>query len=176
MTPGGTMVACLFCGHENLPGAAECESCQQDLTSQQSTGEPTGRLHGALLGTLGDVSMIDPLAVPLGSSVEEAVALMRREGHGSVLVLDGEDLVGIFTEKDLVRRVDPRADFATIPIAEVMTRNPRTYRTDRTITYALNGMAIRGHRHLPIVDDEGRTLGVISVRKVLAHIKDTAGL
>jgi CBS domain-containing protein len=170
------MSACPFCGHDNLPGTAECESCGQDLTAVSNGSEPSGRLHGALLGTLGDVPVIGPLAVAQDGTVRDAVELMRAQGHGSVLVMDGDRLVGIFTEKDLVRRVDPRADLAKVCVAEVMTRNPRTYRTSRTITYALNGMAIRGHRHLPIVDEHDRVLGVVSVRKVLAHIRDTAGL
>ena len=49
-------------------------------------------------------------------------------------------------------------------------------RLARTIRYALNGMAIRGHRHLPIVDEHDEVLGVVSVRTVLAHIRKMANL
>lgn len=161
---------CPFCGHDNLAGVEQCASCGGDLTQFDVESKPTGRLHGTLLGTLGDVGVLDPLVVQPQSSVADAVQLMRDEQHGSVLVQDEEELVGIFTENDLLTRVPARADLASITIADVMTPQPRTYRPESPITTALNAMALKGNRHLPIVDEEDRLQGFVSVRKVLAHI------
>jgi CBS domain-containing protein len=161
---------CPFCGHDNLAGVEHCASCGEDLTRFDVEPKATGRLHGTLLGTLGDVGVLDPLVVSPESTVADAVELMRKKRHGSVLVRDDDDLVGIFTENDLVTRVPARGDLASISIVDVMTPRPRTYRPAQPITNALNAMALKGNRHLPIVDDDEHLQGFVSVRKVLAHI------
>ncbi len=161
---------CPYCSHENIAGVSLCEDCGQDLTAV-GDGEPTGRLHGAVLDTLGDVGILDPIVIAPAKSVADAVAIMREKRHGSVTVVDEGNVVGIFTERDLLIRVDPQADLKSIQVADVMTHSPRTYQSKTTVSYALNGMAIRGHRHLPIVSGKGALRGFVSVRKLLAHIQ-----
>lgn len=110
-----------------------------------------------------------PVAVPPAATLREAVDLMNRHKIGSLLVVEGARLLGVFTERDVLSRVVGRLDLAT-PVGEVMTRNPETVRPDDSIVYALNKMHVGGYRRIPVVDREGRAIGVISVRDVVRHV------
>jgi len=168
---------CPFCGVENLAGAETCDSCHQDLTSfNGDADERKGRLQTAVLGHLSDAPLNAPLVLSSKDSVADAIALMRQERHGSVQVVDDGTLVGIFTESDLLRRVEPTSDPSTVKLAEVMTPEPQTARGENFIAYALNGMAVHNYRHLPILDENEDLRGFVSVRGILAHIRDQVGL
>ena len=103
------------------------------------------------------------------ASVWEAACVMTRANCGSVLVIDqGSQLLGIVTERDLMTRVLAKAlNPETTPLAEVMTKNPRTVVPQMLVSDAVVIMIERGFRHLPIIDDAGKILGVFSVRDAL---------
>src|SRR5436190_5129559 len=65
-----------------------------------------------------------PLRIRPGQSVAEAVALMRHESVGCLIVCEGDQIVGIITERDLLRRVIAAGKPLTVPVADCMTRNP----------------------------------------------------
>ncbi len=96
------------------------------------------------------------------------VALTMTEGRvGAIPILDGETIVGIFSERDLMQRVvvagrDPK----TTRVSEVMTRNVVTTMLDESVDSSREKMKSAGCRHLPVMD-EGRVLGVISMRDLL---------
>ena len=109
------------------------------------------------------VAPADPVSV--------AVAAMREHKVDCVLVVDSDALVGIFTERDFLHRVTAEhRDPATTAIEVVMTRNPDTLRETDCMTYAINKMAVRGFRNVPIVDEAGRPLSVLDVRIVMMHL------
>lgn len=110
-----------------------------------------------------------PVSVEPSTTIREAVDLMNRHRIGSVLVLEGRRLAGIFTERDVLSRVIGKLQLDT-PVRAVMTRDPETVRLDTTIVYALNKMHVGGYRRIPVVDAEGRAIGVISVRDVVAYL------
>lgn len=166
---------CPFCQAENLEGAEQCELCGQDLTAVSARRRKKDVLTSTLLGHLSDVSLNEPLVLPSDSNVADAVGLMRQQRHGSVQVVDDEILVGIFTESDLLRRVDPGADLSTVYLSEVMTASPQSYEPHQTVAAALNGMSVRGHRHLPILQEDGVLAGFVSVRGLLRHIHEKVG-
>ena len=96
-------------------------------------------------------------------SVLDAVAEMNRQMIGAVVVLDGARLVGIFTERDVMRRVvgaglDPRRTL----VADVMTPTVATIAPDTTVEETMEIFTEKHFRHLPVVSD-GRLLGVISI-------------
>jgi CBS domain-containing protein len=118
-----------------------------------------------------------PLTLSLDSSVTEAVRAMQREHRGCVLVTDDgtpdSKLTGIFTERDvLFRIVDRGRNPASLPLGEVMTPDPETLSVHATVAYVLNKMSVGGFRHIPVVDDEHRPYGVISVRDVVTFLVD----
>jgi CBS domain-containing protein len=114
-----------------------------------------------------------PLHVAPEQTVAEAVALMRKERVGCVLVCqrgDGERLVGIFTERDLMRRVVAEGKPLTLPVAEVMTPNPVTIHPKVAIGAAVRRMEEGGYRHLPVVNEAGKPVGVLSVKHIVHYL------
>ncbi|MEK9947207.1 MAG: CBS domain-containing protein [Alphaproteobacteria bacterium] len=96
--------------------------------------------------------------------VRDAARLMKHRRVGSVLVMDGDALEGIFTERDMVYRVVAEGlDPDLTPLSQVMTANPDTIDAGATALDALRAMNERGYRHLPVMD-EGRVIGVVSTR------------
>jgi len=119
------------------------------------------------------VSRLHPTAprqVGLTQTVAEAVALMRREKVGCLLVCDGPRLVGIFTERDLMRRVLAAAKPLTLPIVDFMTPDPVVVHPKEPIGAAVQRMEEGGYRHLPVVDEAGRPVGVLSVKRIVHYL------
>jgi CBS domain-containing protein len=109
--------------------------------------------------------MVSPRA-----TIREAVAAMQQGRTGCLCVVEDDRLVGIFTERDLLKRViGTRTDFGAM-ISSVMSASPATTTTDETIGTVLQGMRERGYRHLPVVDKRGRVLGRISVREIVHYM------
>lgn len=116
-------------------------------------------------------SMSQRHIVSLGpaATVHEAACVMTHANCGSVLIMDTlGHMQGILTERDLMTRVLAKAlDPATTHVTEVMTRGPRCVPPETKVTDAILIMIERGFRHLPIVNDSGKILGVFSVRDAL---------
>lgn len=101
-------------------------------------------------------------SVPPGATVREAVRLMNQRGIGSVLVCEGQSLVGVFTERDVLRRIlDAGRDPAVTLVGEVMTREVITVQDKLTVREALAVVTEKRCRHLPVLS-QGRLVGVVS--------------
>jgi CBS domain-containing protein len=97
------------------------------------------------------------------TTVRAACCLMARRQCGSVLVVEGERLVGIVTHGDLVERVLAAGlDPSRAPLAEVMTRDPDTIAPDASVDDAIRLMDECGYRHLPVVDGRG-VVGMVAL-------------
>jgi len=113
-----------------------------------------------------------PLCVGVETSLEEVLALLKRERIGCVLIT-GENgkLTGIFSERDLVLKVCPELESKLPrPVREFMTADPVAEGPDASIAWALTLMSHGGFRHLPIVDGTGIPVGIISVKDVVDAI------
>jgi CBS domain-containing protein len=99
-------------------------------------------------------------------SLRSAADTMWRQQTGSLLVMDGADLVGIITERDVMKAVAQGRDAATSPVSDVMTRDVLTITPDTSAHEAARHMAARWIRHLPVVD-AGRVVGVVSQRDLV---------
>lgn len=108
------------------------------------------------------------------ATVQEAIDLLIRAHIGAILVVDEKgQLSGIFTERDVIRRVLPkREDPATMRLGRYMTPNPDAVRTVDMVAYAMHYMHIGGYRHVPVVDDEHRPVTVVSVKDVVSYLAD----
>ena len=94
-----------------------------------------------------------------GTTVREASELMVKKQVGAVLIVEGERLLGIFSERDAVFRVIARGlDPAVTPLAQVMTPDPKTIKPNNTFGYAMTLMHENGFRHLPVIDN-GKPVG-----------------
>ena len=105
-------------------------------------------------------------------SVAEAVSEMNRHRVGSIIVLDGGGLVGIFTERDVLRRVvGAGVDPQRACVADVMTANVITITPDATIEETMRLFTEKRCRHLPVLD-HGRLCGTISIGDVTRWMAD----
>ena len=114
----------------------------------------------------------DTYHAELGHSVLETVCAMVDRNIGAVPVTHSGRLVGIFSERDLMRRVvaENRDPGATV-MAEVMTDDPLTVSTNEDIGNCLALMRRHGFRHLPVCH-EGHLVGIVSLRDILLHDLD----
>jgi len=108
-----------------------------------------------------------PVTVTRTATVVEAARQMKQRNVGSVVIVDGTRLVGIFTERDALFRVlAAERDPSATRISEVMTREPQTLNPDEPFLRALRVMHEGRFRHLPVVE-QGRPIGIVSVRDAL---------
>jgi CBS domain-containing protein len=115
--------------------------------------------------TIRQIMSTELVTVEPTATVAETATVMGEHHVGSALVLDGEALAGIFTERDIVRALSQDFDAAGHSISHYMTRNPTTVSPESTIQDALNLMLTGGFRHLPVVDGD-KTLGMVSMRDI----------
>ena len=111
-----------------------------------------------------------PRLVERSATIAQAIELMRRDNVGCVLVCDAGQLVGLFTERDLMCRVLAVGKPLTLPIVDVMTPEPMTIQPRDSIRLAVRRLEGGGHRHLPVVDDANHPVGVLSVKRVVHYL------
>jgi CBS domain-containing protein len=110
-----------------------------------------------------EVMKTDLFTVGPTATVGEAVSLMVQHKIGSVLVMEGGRLIGIFTERDTVRAISQAADARSHQVSSWMTGNLETVDPDVETRAALETMLSFGFRHLPVVD-QGKVVGMVSMR------------
>jgi CBS domain-containing protein len=104
-------------------------------------------------------------------SVAEAVALMRQHEVGCLVVsTDDERVVGIFTERDLMRRVLAAGLPLTTPVSACMTPDPVVVDEKESIRAAVRRMEEGGYRHLPVIGETGKPVGILSVKRIVHYL------
>mgnify|MGYP003122488716 CR=1 FL=1 len=105
-------------------------------------------------------------------TVRQAAELMVSHHCSAILVMQGDKLAGIFTERDITRRVvASNRNPDTTKLSEVMTPDPDTLSGDDLAGSALERMSERGYRHLPVVDN-GKVIGMVSIRDLYRMAKE----
>lgn len=103
------------------------------------------------------------------NTIRECAFIMKEWKSSAVLVVNEDQLVGIFTERDIVFRcVALGCPLDTISVSSVMTREPQTIHVDKPFGHALHMMYEGGYRHMPVVDDQGKVVGLLSAQDALA--------
>jgi CBS domain-containing protein len=116
----------------------------------------------------------DPAQIPLTASAADAIQAMINRGMGAAAVVDENQIVaGIFTERDVLKKIalsgrDPK----TIPIHEVMSAPVVMATKSTSIVEALQVMIDQQKRHLPVVEENGKLIGILSIRHVLERKVD----
>jgi len=105
------------------------------------------------------------LTTPAGTTVAEAASLMAQRRVGSALVVEEEQLLGIFTERDIVKALSQDALAIHQEISHWMTRDPQTIAPEASLDEALQRMVSGNFRHLPVMEGE-RLVGMLSMRDV----------
>ena len=105
------------------------------------------------------------LTVSTEATLGEAAARMAQRGVGAVVVLEGESISAILTERDVMKAVAAGKD-GSAPITEWMTRHPDTIEPGDTTDHAASLMIHGGFRHLPVIDG-GQVVGIVSIRDLM---------
>lgn len=116
----------------------------------------------------------DPTVCPPAHTVQEVVAEMQNLHVGSIVIVDHEKKpIGIFTERDLLMKFvgNPAAKLSD-PISEYMTPSPKSVLKNELLDGAAVLMRVGRFRHLVVVDEAGKTTGVLSIKDLLEHIVD----
>jgi len=166
------MTTCVYCGHLNTPGVDECVDCKAPL-SDLHLADP-GHVEQGILGErIASLVTRPPLVVAPDRPVGEVLELLADESLGCVLVAEDNRIVGIFSERDALLRLNARAqELAAEPVSAFMTPDPECLQDTAKIAFALQRMDLGGYRHVPVMDADGCATGVISIRDVLRYLTD----
>lgn len=116
----------------------------------------------------------DTVTVTSQSTIGELIAELARHNIGAILVVDDGRLVGIVSERDVVRHLAGSAEgFRSQPVAAIMTRSPQTCSRQDSIETAMNKMSRGRFRHLPVLED-GELVGIISMGDLVKRKIDQA--
>src|SRR3954471_3631374 len=125
-----------------------------NLSEFEDAYDDVQRVKGAVLETkVSQVMSRDPFMVDADAAVVAAINVMNERHTGCVLVQKDGKLVGIFTERDVLRKVIFHEGNKAWKVEAVMTGKPETLRPDASVAWALNKMSVHGYRHIPITDD-----------------------
>jgi len=113
-------------------------------------------------------SLVGGSATVIGreATVAEAAEALITDGVGSLAVVEGRSLVGIITERDVVRAVSEGADPEEEVVADWMSDAPDTFGPDVEVREAAAWLLEMGYRHMPVMQD-GELLGIVSIRDIL---------
>jgi len=106
------------------------------------------------------------LTVAADATLGEAAAAMATRGVGAVVVLEGERVAAILTERDVMKAVAAGND-GSAPVKEWMTPHPDTIEPTDTTDHAASLMIHGGFRHLPVVEADGKVVGIVSIRDLM---------
>jgi CBS domain-containing protein len=115
------------------------------------------------MSSLRELMSDDLVTVAPTATVAEAAQVMSLRRVGAALVVNGDELLGIFTERDIVRALAAEHDAATHEVSEWMTKDPFTRDADAPAHETLAFMLAKGFRHVPVTD-AGRLVGMVSMR------------
>jgi len=158
---------CPDCGHDNIDGDDSCAACGQPLMQLDPKGSELAQT--ITKHTIAVLTPKKPVAVQATATAREAINDMVRHDIGCLIVERDGELVGIVTERDVLNKISEKL-LLDQPVADFMTAAPATIESNESIAYALNTMDLGGYRHLPIVDEGGKAVGIISVRDILRFL------
>jgi CBS domain-containing protein len=117
---------------------------------------------------------VSVVSVKPDETVQTAILRMVEANVGAVAVCDGPRLVGIFTERDVLRLAADGGDFGALKVGVVMTRSPVTVTPDTDVLAAAALMGERRIRHLPVLEGEN-LLGIVGMREVMRVVVERLG-
>jgi len=146
------------------PGSSEFEDSYEDERT----------IKGAIFQeTLGNIPRRPTVILPETATVAMAIAAMNDLHVGCALITKNDKLAGIFTERDVLRKVaGSGVDLSKASVSQFMTVDPDTLPSESSIAYVLHKMSVEGYRHIPLVDRQHRPTGVVAVRDIISWMVD----
>ncbi len=119
------------------------------------------------------IKLRKPVTTTGDTSIAKCLELMREERIGCLLITEDNQVVGIFTERDIIRRiVGKNLSHEDIDVSDYMTADPDTLAPDAPLAFALNYMVLGGYRHVPILNDDNQPIACLSIKDIVKHIGD----
>ena len=144
----------------------ELKQMNEDGSSMKGKSKETFHLDDSITA----VNLRKPITVEGDTSVAKCLELMRDERIGCILVTDEKGLNGIFTERDIIRRiVGKNLSHEESEVSDYMTTDPDTLKVDAPLAFALNYMVLGGYRHVPIVDENNAPIACLSIKDIVKH-------
>ena len=163
------LVICPDCGTENIEGTDYCVNCRADLQSVDAP-RPETDLEERLMETpVSELALRGAILMTPDDTLLLAVQAMQAQQTGAVVVLDEEQLAGVFTERDLVMRMAAGDNLDTVKLRDVMTANPFYLQADTRLAHAIHQMAVGDYRHLPVLQD-GDVIGLASLTSIFEYV------
>ncbi|HEY5928280.1 MAG TPA: CBS domain-containing protein [Kofleriaceae bacterium] len=135
------------------------------------TSEMSGGMRALVVTQVSDLPPRQFATVDVADPMFKVVDTMKAKRRGAVLVTEDGKLIGIFTERDLISRLDhDDALWSHVLVKDVMTPHPTVVRPYQSVAEAMNLLMQGRRRHLPIVDDKGKVLGLLSIRDILSYV------
>jgi len=149
------------------------EATELESFSPTRAEEPTSPVERQLMeDTINLLDPKEPLAVTPSTKVSDVLKLLTDQSVGCVVVVEDEQVVGIFSERDALMRLNVDAQkHGDKPVSEFMTTEPTMLERSDKIAFALHQMDVGGFRHVPVLD-HGKPAGVISIRDILGYFTD----
>jgi CBS domain-containing protein len=126
------------------------------------------------MSQIADVMRPDFIEVAPEDTLGEVAERMTLQNVGAVAVKDSGRLIGILTERDLLKAMAARVHSSEARVRQWMTDDPVTASADTDVEEAARVMLEHGFRHLPVLDDDGRVIGIVSLRRVVGAVQAPA--
>ena len=167
------MIYCPYCDAENIEGADLCSGCSQSLRELHLSPPSSEVEKSLLIDRMKALQPKAPIVVPHTMTVSGVLNFLVEKGIGCVFVANGDDIVGVFTERDAFMRLDlDSGDYREKPISEFMTAEPKSLTDEAKVAFAVQMMDQGGYRHILILDKSGQPSGVTSVRDILRYLSE----
>ena len=163
------IVVCPSCGAENIEGADECSNCMADLRTIDVPETTQIASESDLTLPISSLRIAKARTVSPDTPVRDAIAQMKEDAAGAVVVVASGTIVGIFTERDVLKKVAGQPHLLGTPVSTYMTHDPVVLRDDDMMAVALNKMGDGGFRHIPVVRN-GQLVGMVTGRNVMGWV------
>jgi CBS domain-containing protein len=163
---------CPSCGYDNIEGMDRCDNCMKPLLDLDvPRAEATrGLARSVMEDDLRELEQEETLTVGPTETALSVVTRMKDAQAGCALVVDRDELVGIFTEHDvLCKMTGADASPSDVTVSQLMSPHPESLRETDSVAAALNKMAVGRYRHVPVRKGDG-SYGVTSIKHVLKYI------
>jgi CBS domain-containing protein len=151
---------------------AEAQAEEQQIMQERAHSDVRLEAVAVLQRPIRDLPTLPPaVALEHRATVREAIEVMQQAQLSCVLVVEHGQLVGMFTERDVVTKVAAaRLDVDHVPLRDVMRSDPECLRMDDELVYALNQMHLGDYQHVPVVDEQRRPTVLVSMQAIIGYL------
>jgi len=164
---------CSACHFENFPGEDRCTQCLHSLMQRQLPKPRKEDAYQSAMMTAPIEVLItgkDLLVASKNDSVKKVAEVLNKEGKDAVLIYEKKKLVGIVSQRDLLKKASAGTFDVDSPVGNVMTPWPEAVGLKDPIAFVVNKMAMGGFRHVPVLAADGAPVTIVSIKDVLNYL------